>query len=314
MEKDKKYNLILGLMIFFFIILVAGCLAWGLGYISFGKVSTKNSNNMDNKADVSVANNSETKKDAKNSLEEAYKKYDFNWLSKNKSEIDITHVEDGKVILTTAGKKQTIEFNYGTPVMSSHIPGQAFDGIVVLNEKGEVYKIEFLSADNTKYEAKKINITEKVVDISSNGGKGAIPYYGPCYMTESGKVVDGSGRTYEEVNKDHVAMEGTIEFIVYICADNTVDLPRTETEYIKVIDRNNVKIKGSKVFASTVYDKTVIFIIDDAQKIWELNIGNNGVAYEYSLNIVKDLEFNSNAKYILNGIILSPYDNYLLIL
>ena len=33
MEKDKKYNIILGLMIFFFILFVGVCIAWGLGII-----------------------------------------------------------------------------------------------------------------------------------------------------------------------------------------------------------------------------------------------------------------------------------------
>ena len=34
MEKDKKYNTILGLMILFFLLFVGVCLAWGLGFIS----------------------------------------------------------------------------------------------------------------------------------------------------------------------------------------------------------------------------------------------------------------------------------------
>ena len=33
MDKDKKYNIVLGLMIFFFLLLVGVCLAWGLGFI-----------------------------------------------------------------------------------------------------------------------------------------------------------------------------------------------------------------------------------------------------------------------------------------
>ena len=34
MEKDKKYNVVLGLMIFFFLLLVGVCVSWGLGLIS----------------------------------------------------------------------------------------------------------------------------------------------------------------------------------------------------------------------------------------------------------------------------------------
>ena len=33
MDKDKKYNIILGLMIFFFVIIVGIAIAFGLGYI-----------------------------------------------------------------------------------------------------------------------------------------------------------------------------------------------------------------------------------------------------------------------------------------
>lgn len=34
MDKDKKYNAILGIMIFLFLIILGVALAWGLGYIS----------------------------------------------------------------------------------------------------------------------------------------------------------------------------------------------------------------------------------------------------------------------------------------
>ena len=44
MEKDKKYNLVLGLIIFFFVLLVGVCLAWSLGYIG---INNKNQSNND---------------------------------------------------------------------------------------------------------------------------------------------------------------------------------------------------------------------------------------------------------------------------
>ena len=34
MEKDKKYNVVLGLMIFFFLLFVGVCLSWLLGFIT----------------------------------------------------------------------------------------------------------------------------------------------------------------------------------------------------------------------------------------------------------------------------------------
>ena len=55
MEKDKKYNIILGLMIFLFILFVGICIAWGLGIISINTNKTTNNNTSyvpDNKETV----------------------------------------------------------------------------------------------------------------------------------------------------------------------------------------------------------------------------------------------------------------------
>lgn len=47
MEKDKKYNIILGLMIFFFILFVGVCIAWGLSYIYSDKEEIKSNSNSE---------------------------------------------------------------------------------------------------------------------------------------------------------------------------------------------------------------------------------------------------------------------------
>ncbi len=53
---EKKYNIVLGLMIFFFIIIVGITIAWGLGYIGVNKNSTviDNSNPSTSKSDTIV--------------------------------------------------------------------------------------------------------------------------------------------------------------------------------------------------------------------------------------------------------------------
>jgi len=58
MEKDKKYTLVLGLMIFFFILFVGVCVAWGLGFIGINITKTndsilENSQNPDEETNVS---------------------------------------------------------------------------------------------------------------------------------------------------------------------------------------------------------------------------------------------------------------------
>ena len=54
MEKDKKYNIVLGLMIFLFVIVVAVCLAWGLGIIGIkrNKVIEKTNENQENITEI----------------------------------------------------------------------------------------------------------------------------------------------------------------------------------------------------------------------------------------------------------------------
>lgn len=74
MEKDKKYNMILGFMIFFFIISIGFCIAWGLGYIGLQKNSTDEINisggnineadiSKDNVSDGNVISNDKTAND-----------------------------------------------------------------------------------------------------------------------------------------------------------------------------------------------------------------------------------------------------------
>lgn len=79
MEKDKKYNIILGLMIFFFILVVGISLAWGLSSINKdsnkNEVEKQNSNTADENESVDVKkeeNNasSENKNESQNQVEQ----------------------------------------------------------------------------------------------------------------------------------------------------------------------------------------------------------------------------------------------------
>jgi len=51
MNNDKKYNIVLGLMIFFFILFVAVCIAWGLGFIGINKSNVETNDNEFSSAD-----------------------------------------------------------------------------------------------------------------------------------------------------------------------------------------------------------------------------------------------------------------------
>ena len=68
MEKDKKYNVVLGLMIFFFVIIVGVCLAFGLGIITIGK--DKNLNSEAGSTNTNVVNQSVTNNTSKKTTDE----------------------------------------------------------------------------------------------------------------------------------------------------------------------------------------------------------------------------------------------------
>lgn len=63
MGKNKKYNVILGLMIFFFIIIMGVVLAFSLGIFSINADKTENSDNASQKTDISAGFGNEVKED-----------------------------------------------------------------------------------------------------------------------------------------------------------------------------------------------------------------------------------------------------------
>ena len=83
---EKKYNIVLGLMVFFFIIIVGGALAWGLGYIGLkDSAGDENNTNIDTpiKEDVAIDNNIE-KEDSTNDTES----------NKNESSLTRSEIEE----------------------------------------------------------------------------------------------------------------------------------------------------------------------------------------------------------------------------
>ena len=199
---------------------------------------------------------------------------------------------------------QNAKFEYGTPVMACPLPGHDFNGFVVVNDKGEVYicnNIEFVNGayDVNNITYTKANISEKIIDIAFEGNEGAVPYSGPYFMTETGKVLNKEGKTYEEVNKDHVARIGTVQYLVYICSDNTFDIPRTNNDYFKVVDDSGINIKGKKIFMDDSRGVETFYIIGEDNKLYNLDSTANGVVQVYPSaenKTVKDIEYNKNSQ------------------
>jgi len=91
---EKKYNIVLGLMIFFFLIIVGVALAWGLGIIGLKDDGAENSNVIiddSTKQDIVLDNNVEKEDNTENDkpeqtlslaeIEELNKEYTYNYIS-----------------------------------------------------------------------------------------------------------------------------------------------------------------------------------------------------------------------------------------
>lgn len=303
-EKDKKYSIILGIMILLFLIVVGIAIAWGLGYIHFGKQGANSNevssgivdNNDDDISSESTKNpdeesqNQQPVKDNKDALKEAYKKYDFDWVSKKKNTITYVETDTIRIVTNDKGIKD-VDFNYGTPKYTCPLPGHEFSGITVVTEDGEVYigKID----DYNTYSVSaftKVNMHEKIVDVCFSSNEIEVPYSGPYYMTESGKVLNDKGNTYEEINRDHVASVGDVLNGVYVCEDNTIDILLNDESisynYVKAMDANKNNIKAKYIFNDS--NDGVYYIVGENNKLYKINDMTTGVC-----SIVKDKEVTS---------------------
>ncbi len=106
MEKDKKYNIVLGLMIFFFILVVGISLAWGLS--SIGKKSNESEVEKQNSGVVNENKTIEDEKGQNNSNNENVKQEDVKDTSSNKNEENKVVLSDAKMISLTDAKKSEI--------------------------------------------------------------------------------------------------------------------------------------------------------------------------------------------------------------
>ena len=285
-------------MIFFFVLFIG--VSWGLGYIHFEKkntskyITTKSSDADNTTNEETSSENQSNNNKPTNNFKKAYVKYDFDWVSKTK--YPSTYVQSSTVRAVIDEKIYDVAFNYGEAKYSFPLPGHDFHGITVINDSGEAYIGNFENGNFDSMSYTKVNISEKIVDICFTGDpKSVAPYSGPYYMTESGKVLDRNGKTYEEINKNHISYVGTTISIVYICDDNTIDIPLdyvTLTSYTKVVDSNKNNLKAKQIFHDSAND--IFYIITETNKLFKIDDMKAGVATPVNTKDVKALFYTAS--------------------
>lgn len=298
MKTDGKGSAtVLGVIIFILVIVIAVILAWSLGYIHFGKQIESTDNTLnENLSEGSEYSQEITEKSNSESLKEAYKKYGFEWISKKKS--TMTYVMTSTVRIEVNNQIQDVEFNYGEPLYSCPLPGQDFMGITVVTKDGKAYIGYFENGDFSKVTFTKVNISEKIIDVSMLGSDSSVA--GPYYMSETGKVYDRDGNEYEEVNRNHIDSIGTAINIVYICEDNTIDIPASNgnvTEYVKVIDSNKKYVKAKQIFMDSLND--VFYIVTENNELVKINDMETGLVANVNSKTVSKVSYTEKNKHMV---------------
>lgn len=189
MEKDKKYNLVLGLMIFFFLIIVGASVAWGLGYIGVNKNSinenyeANNSTiengqaNIENQVSNNTTANNQTKVEEQASNKQT--------TSKTVSNVSLINIDSSKCLNGETGSEYHCNFNeqLGAYVRydNNKLCFRLSDGEITEFMDGISIKTD------TDYEIKNININEVAeifVGVYGNG----IDYPVVFFLMKNGTV------------------------------------------------------------------------------------------------------------------------------
>lgn len=262
---EKKYNIVLGLMIFFFIIVVGVAVAWGLGYIGFN-------NNVDDDKDNNVVINEQEKTD--NDKEE--KQEDKIEADKN-NDIGKLSVEEKKNLLTVR-----YDFNENK--------GKCQQGDCDLYFKAHLPKLNL----NTET-ANNINFKIKDLYIQAN------EYYKQDFSTKTGS--DGKYISYdikskygyvESVDCIYIAIEnakihshatGTVEnitFIYKVDADKQISLK-------ELLDSRNV----SRTDVENKFKSSEAYKLVESNGVDVGSILNNALDNDYAKVAVKNITENS---------------------
>lgn len=325
MEEKKKGKIVPILIAIIFILLVAiGVLV----FITFNKNSVTNTPtdltetvNKDNEKVESekeeVKKQEEKVPDYSAKIQEVYNKIgEENFLSKDEnanvsSQGKLYTVSNGEIVYNNGNTKNLkFKFDYGVPkyVLQS-IKGGQLVGLFVLTESGEVYIINSLddnfildtNYDPSRFQVSKMEMSEKIIDITGGKNSVTVPYSGPYFLTEKGNLINEKGKTYDEINRNHVKYMGSLGMMVYINKDNTFEIIRNHNtyEYMEIIDDKGNKVKGKFIFYGSNSGKETCYIVNENDILLQFNNDSLMVAqslYPYSENKIKDIKYDGKSK------------------
>jgi len=212
-EKGKHDGLLCFLLaLIVVLILVIGGGAYYFLVLDNGKEIAENEPQIEN--NNLQANTTVTNKNPYNKYEEFLWKVkdckdneklkEFKWSEGNN--IISLSIENKKLYLTLNGNKQVVTTVKETPKYIIPQSIQFFEGLCILTEEGTAYRTYTYQSDKILEDNfEKINIEGNIIDIT-RGGFASGNYSPIFYLTETGKLMIDTGKTYEEVYENYMSM------------------------------------------------------------------------------------------------------------
>ena len=267
MDNSKRKNILI--VIFIITTVIASILA--IYFAIFKDSSYKNNESIvteepNNNEENTQDSQTEINKDNTNENVDPYANYkDFEWMTGNSVDFPIIDGPDLKIIenklyIVKGDQKEEVSINGTVKCIKGFINGGTLGSIYILTNEGKAftfnYEFQLSSYNNENTLLEFVNAikltevlpTEKILEIYIGGF--AVPHYGihgPYFLTDSGKLINSDGMSYEEVAKNHILKVGTLGDRVYINSDATVSFHRANYDCNDVLtseQRKRSKIKN----------------------------------------------------------------------
>ena len=246
MDNLKRKNILI--VIFIITTVIASILA--IYFAIFKDSSYKNSESIvteepNNNEENTQNSQTEINEDNTNENVDPYANYkDFKWMTGTSvglpTEKNFTiEIIENKLYLVKGNEKQEFSIN-GTPkCIRGFIDGGILGDIYLLTNEGKAYLLTFDSSNVENYNSSSFSDTiniiefnevlpnEKILEIYTD--KLAAPHYGihgPYFLTDSGKLINSDGMSYEKLVKNHIEYFGPLGDFVYINNDGTLSFHR----------------------------------------------------------------------------------------
>lgn len=319
MDNLKRKNILI--VIFIITTIIASILA--IYFAIFKDSSYKNNESIvteePNNNEENIQNNqTEINEDNTNENVDPYANYkDFKWMTGNSVDFPIIDGPDLKIIenklyIVKGDQKEEVPINGTVKCIKGFINGGTLGSIYILTNEGKAftfnYEFQLSSYKNENTLLEFVNAikltevlpTEKILEIYIGGF--AVPHYGihgPYFLTDSGKLINSNGMSYEELVKNHIERFGNLDDFIYINNDATLSFHRANYDCNDVLISETLNKKDQKLkikylsYHLDKYGNTIFYAVGQDNKLYSFDRDSLMIAskeYEYRDKDVSKLQ------------------------